>query len=100
MVLAREANLVAARTRLEALVSEVELFDTQRAGLLLVIVEYERVLLYAFRHGGCVVTRVEFRCREWIATGRELQRGGLELGVVGRGIGNERWHKKSRNAGR
>jgi hypothetical protein len=46
------------------------------------------------------VTRVEFRCREWIATGRELQRGGLELGVSGRGIGNGWWHKKSRNAGR
>jgi hypothetical protein len=36
-----EANLVAARTRLEALVSEVKLFNTERAGLLFVIVEYE-----------------------------------------------------------
>lgn len=59
MVLEREANLVAARTRLEALVSEVELFDTQRAGLLFVIVEYERVLLHAFGHGECEVTRAE-----------------------------------------
>lgn len=59
MVLGREANLVAARTRLEALVSEIELFDTQRAGLLFVIVEYERVLLHAFGHGGCGVTRAE-----------------------------------------
>jgi hypothetical protein len=41
VVAGSEANLVAARTRLEALVSEVELLDTQRAGLLFVIVEYE-----------------------------------------------------------
>ena len=55
----REANLVAARTRLEALVGEIELFDTQRAGLLFVIVEYERILLHAFGHGECGVTRAE-----------------------------------------
>ena len=59
VVLGWEANLVAARTRLEALVSEVELFDTQRAGLLFVIVEYERILLHAFGHGECGVTRAE-----------------------------------------
>jgi hypothetical protein len=41
-------NLVATRTRLEALVGEVELLDAKRARLFLVIVEYERVLLYAF----------------------------------------------------
>jgi hypothetical protein len=46
-----EANLVSARTRLEALVGEVELFDTEGTCLLLVIVEYERVLLHAFGHG-------------------------------------------------
>lgn len=50
----REANLVAARTRLEALVSEVELLDAEGAGLLFVIVEYEGVLLHGLRHGVCV----------------------------------------------
>ena len=59
MVLRWEANLVAARTRLEALVGEVELFDTERTCLLFVVVEYERVLLHAFGHGGCGVTRAE-----------------------------------------
>jgi hypothetical protein len=58
-VYGRKSNLVAARTRLEALVGEVELFDTERTCLLLVVVEYERVLLHAFRHGGCGVTRAE-----------------------------------------
>ena len=43
-----DANLIATRTRLETLVGEVELLDAERAGLFLVIVEYERVLLYAF----------------------------------------------------
>ena len=59
VVVAELTYLVAARTRLEALVGEIELFDTQRAGLLFVIVEYERVLLHAFGHGGCGVTRAE-----------------------------------------
>jgi hypothetical protein len=31
---------------------------------------------------------------------RAAARGGLEVGVGGPGIWNERWHKKSRNAGR
>lgn len=52
-------NLVSARTRLEALVCEVELLDTEGAGLLLVIVEYERVLLHGLRHYVCEVTRAE-----------------------------------------
>lgn len=70
-----EANLIPARTRLEALVGEVELFDTQRACLLFVVVEYERVLLHAFGHGGCGVTRAEeWWCIVWIATGGEVQR--------------------------
>jgi hypothetical protein len=45
---AGETNLVATGTRLEALVGEVELLDAEGAGLFLVIVEYERVLLHAF----------------------------------------------------
>ena len=59
MVLAREANLVAARTRLEALVSEVELLYAERACLLFLVIEYEGVLLHAFGHGVCEVTRAE-----------------------------------------
>jgi hypothetical protein len=76
-VYVREANLVSARTRLEALVGEVELFDAEGTCLLLVIVEYERVLLHAFGHGVCGVTRAEgsWWCR-WIATGGEVLREG------------------------
>lgn len=101
MVLGRVANLVTARTRLEAFVGEVELFDTQRAGLLFVIVEYQRVLLHAFGHGGCGVTRAEGSGSVvWIATGGEVQRDGARGGGwrAGGGMGGE--ESKSRNAGR
>lgn len=68
----RGTYLVAARTWLEAFVGEVELFHAERAGLLLVIVEYEGVLMYAFGHcerhearsvGGCEVeSQTEEQC--------------------------------------
>lgn len=93
------SNLVSARTGLEALVGEVELLHTERAGLLLVIVEYEGVLLYAFGHGDCEMRRAVGRRRVEIATGGEVWReaaragGGCDVLRMKRG-------KKSRNAGR
>jgi len=70
-----DAYLVPARTRLETLVCEVELLDAERAGLLLVIVEDERVL-YAFRHDVECVARSGRR-----RVGRAQAKGGVECAV-------------------
>jgi hypothetical protein len=99
----REANLVSARTRLEALVGEVELLDTERTCLLFVIVEYERVLLHAFGHGGCVcgVTRAEgsWWCM-WIATlGSVLREGAGSCGRREVGVGKSGSQKAETPAG-